>query len=307
MACYVNGVEIEDTFAEAFGMWGGRVIITGIDRKWAHEAAVKMTGFATSIIACGCEAGIEADMDETPDGRPGMSVLLFARNKELLEQQLINRIGQCVLTCPTTACFNGLSAEEQIPIGGRLRFFGDGFQISKVIGGRRYWRVPVMEGEFLVEDKFGVQRAVGGGNILILGNSQAIVLQAAELAAEAMRRVPGIVLPFPGGLVRSGSKVGSRYKFLKASTNDAYCPTLRSQVDSALPVGVNSVLEIVIDGLDVQAIEKATRDGILAACIPGIHRISAGNYGGKLGQFKIHLHKVLDDVVRDEERRAPAL
>ena len=155
-----------------------------------------------------------------------------------------------------------------------------------------------MEGEFLVEDIFRVQRAVGGGNILILGSSQKIVLQAAESAVEAMRRVPGIILPFPGGLVRSGSKVGSRYKFLKASTNDAFCPSLRGQVASSLPDGVNSVLEIVIDGLDVQAVEAATHEGILAACIPGIRRISAGNYGGKLGQFKIYLQKAMGEAVR---------
>jgi formylmethanofuran--tetrahydromethanopterin N-formyltransferase len=293
----VNGVEIEDTYAEAFGMWGARVIITAVNRKWAHEAAVQMTGFATSIIACGCEAGIEADVADTPDGRPGMSVLMFARNKELLETQLINRIGQCVLTCPTTACFNGLWVEDQIPIGARLRFFGDGFQLSKVIGGRRYWRIPVMEGEFLVEEKFGVQRAIGGGNILILGSSQAVTLQAAELAADTMRRVPGIVLPFPGGLVRSGSKVGSRYKFLGASTNIAYCPSLRGLVDSALTEDVNSVIEIVIDGLDLRSIEQATREGIMAACIPGIRRISAGNYGGKLGQFHVRLREVMKEDI----------
>lgn len=296
MARYVNGIEIEDTFAEAFVMWGARVIITAVNHKWAREAAAKMTGFATSIIACGCEAGIEADAENTPDGRPGVSVLLFARTKDLLVEQLVNRIGQCVLTCPTTACFNGLPVTEQISVGGRLRFFGDGFQISKIIGGRRYWRVPVMEGEFLVEEKFGVQRAVGGGNMLILGSGQSVTLQAAELAAEAMRRVPGVVLPFPGGLVRSGSKVGSRYKFLKASTNDAYCPSLRGLVSSALPEGVNSVLEIVIDGLDIQAVEQATRTGILAACIPGIRKITAGNYGGKLGQYKIYLHKALEEA-----------
>jgi formylmethanofuran--tetrahydromethanopterin N-formyltransferase len=296
MEYILNGVEIDDTYAEAFGMWGARAIITAVNRKWAHEAAMKMTGFATSIIACGCEAGIEADAADTPDGRPGVSVLLFARNKELLETQLIHRIGQCVLTCPTTACFSGLSVEEQVPIGARLRFFGDGFQSSKLIGGRRYWRIPVMEGEFLVEEKFGVQRAVGGGNILILGGSQAVTLQSAELAADAMRRVPGVVLPFPGGLVRSGSKVGSRYKFLGASTNTAFCPSLRGSVDSALTEDVNSVLEIVIDGLNVRAIEQATREGIRAACIPGIRRISAGNYGGKLGQFKIHLREVMKET-----------
>jgi formylmethanofuran--tetrahydromethanopterin N-formyltransferase len=297
MTHVINGVEIEDTFAEAFGMWGGRVIITAANLKWAHEAAKKMTGFATSVIGCGCEAGIERDLEQTPDGRPGVSVLLFAYGKDTLAKQLVDRIGQCILTCPTTACFNGLSATEQVPVGSQLRFFGDTFQISKVVDGRRYWRIPVMEGEFLVEEKFGVQRAVGGGNFLILGSTPESTLQAAELAVESMRRVPGIVLPFPGGIVRSGSKVGSRYKFLRASTNDAYCPSLRGLVATALPEGVNSALEIVIDGLEIQDVEHATRRGVLAACIPGVCRISAGNYGGNLGKFKIYLREVLKEVV----------
>ena len=297
MTRYVNDVEIEDTFAEAFGMWAARIVITATNRKWARVAADQMTGFATSVIACGCEAGIEGDVENTPDGREGMSVLVFAMSKDSLVKQLINRIGQCVLTCPTTACFNGLSGEEQAVIGGQLRFFGDGFQGSKRIAGRRYWRIPVMEGEFLVENKFGIQSAVGGGNFLILGSNQQVALQAAELAVEAMRRVPGIVLPFPGGIVRSGSKVGSRYKFLKASTNHAYCPSLRTTAATALPEDVNSVFEIVIDGLDTPAIEQATRAGIQAACIPGIRLISAGNYGGNLGKFKFYLHKVLDEAL----------
>lgn len=292
----INGVEIEDTFAEAFGMWGSRVIITAVNRKWAREAASKMTGFATSVIRCHCEGAIEADLEQTPDGRPGASVLLFAFSKDSLTQQLIDRIGQCVLTCPTTACFNGLEMEEKVSVGGQLRFFGDGRQSSKVIAGRRYWRIPVMEGEFLVEEKFGVQPAVAGGNILILGSDPAVTLQAAELAVEAMRQVPGVIMPFPGGIVRSGSKVGSRYKALKASTNDAFCPSLRGVVDTDLPEGVNSVLEIVMDGLAVPPIEEATRAGIQAACISGIHRISAGNYGGNLGKFKFYLRKIMNEA-----------
>lgn len=293
MTLYINGVEIEDTFAEAFKMWGARVIITAKNRKWALEAATKMTGFATSVIGCKCEAGIEGEVEETPDGRPGVSVLLFTPSKDDLPKRLMERIGQTVMTCPTTACFNGLSAADKVSIGGQLRYFGDGYQMSKVIDGRRFWRIPVMEGEFLIEEKFGIQRSVGGGNFLILGETPDVTLEAAERAVEAMQRVRGVVLPFPGGIVRSGSKTRSRYKFLIASTNDAFCPTLRGVVESALPEGVNSVLEIVIDGLDIAAVEEATRVGIRAACIPGIRRISAGNYGGTLGQFQIHLHKVL--------------
>jgi formylmethanofuran--tetrahydromethanopterin N-formyltransferase len=296
MAYLINGVEIENTYAEAFGMWGTRVIITAASSKWAREAASKMTGFATSVIGCGCEAGIECELEQTPDGRSGVSVLLFAYGKDTLAQQMENRIGQCILTCATTAAFNGLAGTEQIAVGSQLRFFGDTFQISKVIDGRRYWRIPVMEGEFLIEERFGIQRAVGGGNFLILGATPEVTLQGAELAVAAMQHAHGIIMPFPGGIVRSGSKVGSRYSFLRASTNDAFCPSLRGVVDTKLPEGVNSVLEIVVDGLDIQSIALAMRRGILAACIPGIHRISAGNYGGNLGKFKIHLHEVLKEV-----------
>jgi formylmethanofuran--tetrahydromethanopterin N-formyltransferase len=296
MTYSINGVEIEDTFAEAFGMWGSRVIITAVNRKWAREAASKMTGFATSVIRCHCEGAVEADLEDTPDGRPGVGILFFAFSGDALARQLVDRIGQCVLTCPTTACFNGLESDEKVSVGDQLRFFGDGYQSSKVVAGRRYWRIPVMEGEFLVEEKFGAQPAIAGGNFLILGSDPAVTLQAAELAVEVMRQVPGVVMPFPGGIVRSGSKVGSRYKSLRASTNDAFCPTLRGIVNTNLPEGVNSVLEIVIDGLDENSVEKATRAGIRAACIPGIRRISAGNYGGNLGKFKFHLRKIMQEA-----------
>lgn len=297
MALLINGVEIEDTFAEAFKMWGTRVIITAKNRKWAWEAATKMTGFATSVIGCKCEAGIEGDMEDTLDGRPGVSVLFFTPSKDDLSKRLMERIGQTVMTCPTTACFNGLVAPDKISIGGQLRYFGDGYQGSKLINGRRFWRIPVMEGEFLIEAKLGMQRSVGGGNFLVLGENPDVTLEATERAVEAMKQVRGMILPFPGGIVRSGSKTRSKYKFLIASTNDAFCPTLRGMVDSELPEGVNSVLEIVIDGLTVEAVEEATRVGILAACIPGIRRITAGNYGGTLGQFKIDLHRVLGEGV----------
>ncbi len=293
----IRGVEIEDTFAEAFGMRGARVIITARDAGWAREAAQKMTGFATSVIACKCEAGIERELsaDETPDRRPGVSVLLFTMDSESLPKRLIERIGQTVLTCPTTACFDGLAdAAERIPVGKSLRVFGDGFQASKVIAGVRYWRIPVMEGEFLVQESFGKVRGVGGGNFLILAESAPAALDAAEAAVAAMRGLPGVILPFPGGIVRSGSKVGSkRYKSMLATTNDAFSPTLRTVTDSALPEGVNSVLEIVLDGIDFRSIAEAMRAGLDAACRPGVRKITAGNYGGKLGPHHFHLHRIM--------------
>ena len=288
----LKSTEIVDTFAEAFGMWGARVIITAATRQWSLAAAQSVTGFATSVIGCKCEAGIERSLapEETPDRRPGVSVLLFAMDKASVGKRLVERIGQCVMTCPTTACFNGLDCEETAPVGSQLRYFGDGFQSSKKLAERRYWRIPVMDGEFTVEESFGVQQAVGGGNIIILGTNEKKTLAAAGAATRAMNEIEDIILPFPNGVVRSGSKVGSRYKTLPASTNDAYCPTLKGITDSSLPEDVNCALEIVIDGLTEDAVRQAMAAGIGAAAKPGIRQISAGNYGGNLGQYKINLH-----------------
>jgi formylmethanofuran--tetrahydromethanopterin N-formyltransferase len=297
----INQTEIVDTYAEAFKMWAARILITAASAEWALEAARSATGFATSIIGCKCEAGLEAALgpEATPDGRPGASVLLFATDAEGLGKRLVERVGQCVMTCPTTACFDGLRerARGQVGsavVGGQLRYFGDGYQISKQLGERRLWRIPVMEGEFLVDESFALQRAVGGGNLLILGADVASALGAAEAAVRAMRAVPEVILPFPGGIVRSGSKAGSRYTFLFASTNEAYCPTLRAFAPtSAVPEGVGAVFEIVIDGLTMEAVEEAMRQGMRAAADAGALQISAGNYGGRLGQYQIHLHGLL--------------
>ena len=295
----INGVQIDATFAEAFPMRGTRIVITAQNARWARIAAETMTGFATSVIACGCEAGIERELDpgETPDGRPGVAALIFAMGGKTLAKQVETRAGQCVLTCPTTALFSGLPDGDPIALGKNLRFFGDGFQISKRINGRRYWRVPVMDGEFLCEESTGMVNAVGGGNFLILAESQPQALAACEAAVEAMRKVPNVIMPFPGGVVRSGSKVGSKYKALNASTNDAFCPTLKGQTASQLGPEIESVMEVVIDGLTAQDINRAMRAGIQAACAlgpeNGIRRISAGNYGGKLGPFLFHLQEIM--------------
>ena len=294
----IRGVYIEDTFAEAFTMRVARLIITGHNVRWAREATLKLTGFATSVIGCKCEAGIERELkpEETPDGRPGFSVLFMTMSKDDMPKRLIERVGQTVLTCPTTACYDGLpDAPDRVGVGSALRFFGDGFQASKVIGGERFWRIPVMEGEFLVQEKFGMLKGVGGGNFLILAKSAEDALRAAEAAVDVMSSRTGVILPFPGGVVRSGSKVGSRrIKSMIASTNDAFCPTLRAITKSELPEGVNSVLEIVINGTDAPAISAAMRVGIDAACRDGIISITAGNYGGKLGPHHFHLRKIMN-------------
>lgn len=293
----LNGVAIVDTFAEAFTMRVARIVITGRTAQWADTAATKLTGFATSVIGCKCEAAIERVLPagETPDGRPGVSVLFLTMDKASLPEQLIVRLGQTVLTCPTTACFDGLpDAPDRLAVGKALRVFGDGFQASKVIDGKRYWRLPVMEGEFLVAETFGMQKGVGGGNFLILAEDADAALAAAEAAVAAMTNRAGVILPFPGGVVRSGSKVGSkRYKAMVATTNDAFCPTLRPLTATALPDGVNSVLEIVLDGTDAAAIEAAMQAGIRAACRPGVRQITAANFGGKLGPHHFYLRRIL--------------
>lgn len=299
----INGVQIDDTFAEAFNMRATRVIITAQNLKWAYHAANATTGFATSVIGCGVEAGIERELspEETPDGRPGVAILMFAMGSAVLMKQLETRLGQCVLTCPTSAAFSGIEGPQdsvtRINLGKNLRYFGDGFQISKQFGGKRYWRLPVMDGEFLTEESTGMVRAIGGGNFLVLAESQPQALNACEAAIEAMRRLHNVIMPFPGGVVRSGSKVGSKYKALFASTNDAFCPTLKGLTKTELTPDIESVMEIVIDGLTETDIRNATRVGITAICElgakNGIKRISAGNYGGKLGQFQFHLHAIM--------------
>ena len=295
----INGVQIDDTFAEAFKMHATRLVITAMTLKWAYRAANSLTGFASSVIACGCEADIERELspDETPDGRPGIAVIIFAMSRSQLKDQVQRRVGQSVMTTATSACFAGSHSGDRIPLGRSLRYFGDGHQISKVVNGIRYWRIPVMHGEFLCEETTGIVPAIGGGNFLVMAKTSRHGLAACERAVTAIRRVHGAVTTFPGGIVGSGSKVGSKYKFLMASTNEVFCPTLKGQVKSQLTEEVGSVLEIVIDGLNEAAISEAIRAGVHAVCQfgprKGIYRVSAGNYGGKLGPYHFHLHRIL--------------
>jgi formylmethanofuran--tetrahydromethanopterin N-formyltransferase len=297
----VRGVEIDDTFAEAFAMSGTAITITGPTRRWALNAATSMTGFATSIIGCGCEAGIDRELGvrETPDGRPGVRVLILSMSPEELQKQLATRLGQSVLTAPGSACFAGVGGSTSLKLGDAIRYFGDGWQISKRLDdGRHFWRVPVMDGEFVCEATTGlVTEAVGGGNLLLMGLSYEMTLYAAEAAIDAMRAVPDAIMPFPGGIVRSGTKIGGKYKGMLASTNEAYCPTLRGAVGSVLDATIACVLEIVIDGLSEAAVAGAMRAGLRAIVRlgpkRGVVRVGAGNYGGGLGPFKFHLKELV--------------
>ncbi|KAA0968623.1 formylmethanofuran--tetrahydromethanopterin N-formyltransferase [Aureimonas fodinaquatilis] len=295
-----NGVTIDDTFAEAFPMRGTALVVTASSHDWALEAARSFAGFATSVIACGCEAGVDRLLqpDETPDGRPGLRILLFAMDTKSLEKQLAVRLGQCILTSPGSACFAGLEGEAPLPLGNAIRYFADGWQVSKKFGGRHFWRLPVMDGEFLCEATTGLtKQAVGGGNLLIMGETAAKTLCAAEAARDAILTVEGCIMPFPGGIVRSGSKIGGKYKGMIASTNDAYCPVLKGATTTALSANIESVLEIVIDGLTAERVASAMRAGLeaIVALGPqsGAVRVSAGNYGGKLGPHHFHLRELL--------------
>ncbi|MET7242603.1 formylmethanofuran--tetrahydromethanopterin N-formyltransferase [Methylobacterium sp. EM32] len=304
----LHGIRVEDTFAEAFDMAATALVLTAETPAWAMIAATTMTGFATSVIGCGAEAGIDAVLapDDTPDGRPGVRVLLFGFDAGGLKDQLLRRVGQCVLTSPGSAAYAGIPWDDPnvgkaLKLGGAIRYFGDGFATAKRIGGRRYWRTPVMDGEFLCEHSVPtVNGAVGGGNLLFLGRRFADTLRVAEIAVAAARRVPDVILPFPGGVVRSGSKVGARTKGMMASTNDAYCPTLKGRAGSALPPEVDVVLEIVIDGLSAGSVSAAMRAALHASTEAGadlgLVAVTAGNYGGNLGRHHFHLRDLVGEA-----------
>ncbi|MEI7649532.1 MAG: formylmethanofuran--tetrahydromethanopterin N-formyltransferase [Methanomicrobiales archaeon] len=292
----INGVTIDNEFAEAFPTWVCRVIITAVTTEWARKAATEATGFATSAIGCPCEAGIEQELDgsQTPDGRPGVSILICAGKKKI-KDQVVERLAECVLTAPTTAVFNGITnSEEKIQV--KLHFFGDGHEYQKEVGGRKCWVIPIMEGEYIGEEEFGIVKGVAGGNFFVMAENQIAALMGAQASVDAIAKVPGTITSFPGGIVASGSKVGSlKYKFMPASTNEKYCPTLREKVpDSKVPAGIKGVYEIVIDGIDEKSVAAAMAAGIKAAVmVPGVKFITAGNFGGTLGPFKIELHKIL--------------
>ncbi len=306
-----NIVKVQDTFAEMFALWAGRVLITAQNEKWAQIAASLTTGFATSVIAASAEASIEGPVpaDQTPDKRPGVLIQIYNRDRFELKHQLMERIGQCTLTCPTTAAFNGLTGKRTLNVGSSLRYFGDGFQKKAMVGGRKCWKIPVMEGNFIVEDGFGAMEAIAGGNFMIFAETQEAGLKASEAAAEAIRTgASDVIMIFPGGICRAGSKAGSLKYKLKASTNHPYCPTLRTLVpDSVVPEGVTCVYEIVVNGLSLDAIKKALKLGVTAAiAVPGVAKISSGNYGGKLGPFKAYLRDAIGAPAPEATLASPA-
>ncbi|MBC8116069.1 MAG: formylmethanofuran--tetrahydromethanopterin N-formyltransferase [Candidatus Saccharimonas sp.] len=296
---------VDDTYAEAFRSIYAEVLITARDRKWLDHACQAATGHASSSIFCDCEAAIDRYVGPggdasfaTPDGRPGAIVQFhvprFKKDREqILERVLLHRISQNVLTCPTTACFNLLDTEPFFKLGRKLSLFGDKHQFRDERYGRKVWVVPIMGGEFVIDRRFGFKDGIMGGNLWFFADSVDSSLAAAERGVAALDHVPGVIAPFPGGIAASGSKAGSAYSFLIASTNHPFCPTLRSKLgeQSQVPDGVNSIMEIIINGRDVKTVFDATQAVIQATVdSPGLLRISAGNYGGRLGKSFIYLH-----------------
>jgi formylmethanofuran--tetrahydromethanopterin N-formyltransferase len=295
----LDGVEIEDTFAEAFDIYVSKFLITAATQKFAKIAADETVGFGSSVIMCPAEAGIDGYVppSKTPDGRPGYVVMVCHPKKDELEHQLLERIGQCVLTAPTTAVFDAMGAEadEKLKIGFKLKFFGDGYEKEGTISNRTVYKIPIMSGEFVIEGELGIKKGVAGGNFFVMAENQTAALVGAEVAVDAIKEVSGTITPFPGGIVASGSKVGSnKYKFMHATTNEKFCPSLCEDVESDIPAGINGIYEIVIDGVSEQAIKQAMKVGIAAAVkIPGVLRIYAGNYGGTLGAYQIWLKELI--------------
>lgn len=287
---------IEDTYAEAFEGYYSRILITALSRKWAENAAVEAAGYATSLIGCSAEAGIEGHLDggQTPDGRPGVVVQIWTSRKKMM-RELLGRIGQCILPAPTTAVWNHCGEGEAMDVGHKMRYYGDGYEERRDVGGRKMVAIPVMMGEFLIEAELKISKGVMGGNFLILSSSQEAALKAAEEALSAVRAVGGVITPFPGGVCGAGSKVGSRrYKFMHATTNEKYCPTISSVVEDSRVRGVEAVAEIVINGITEEKVREAMSAGIKASrgC-EGVLRISAGNYGGNLGKIHIRLRDLV--------------
>lgn len=296
---------IDDTYAEAFRSIYVEFLITACNQRWVEHAVNAVTGNGSSTILCDCEAGLDRYVgpgnDEsfaTPDGRPGAIIQLhvprFRKDRvEALQRAALVRISQNVLTCPTTACFNLIDSDPYYRMGRKIAFFGDGFQKRIERFGRKMWWIPTLGGEFVLDRRLGFADGLMGGNLWYLGESVEAALAAAEAGVEAVKQCPGVIMPFPGGVAGSGSKAGSKYSFTVASTYEKFCPQLidNPEAKSELPANVGSIMEIIINGRDLESIFRATQAAIAASKnTPGLLKISAGNYGGRLGKSFVYLH-----------------
>ena len=297
---------VDDTYAEGFRSIYGEVLITAANQRWLRHCVNAVTGHSSSTILCDCEAGVaewilDPDSSKTPDGRIGAVVQFhvprFRKDRrEHLEKVMLARISQNVLTCPTARCFNRLDTDDYFKLGRKVALFGDRHQFRDQRYGQKGWVIPILAGEFFLSRRFGYRDGVMGGNLWFFGADEETALTAAERASDAVEETSDVITTFPGGVASSGSKAGSSYDFLIAATYAEFCPTLREKLGdkSKLPEGVNCVMEIIVNGKDLDALKTATKNAILASAkTDGLTKISAGNYGGRLGKSLIHLHELI--------------
>lgn len=283
-------------------MYFGRVLITAITRRWALASAQSaVSGGGGASLS---ESGIECEVTPTatPDRRPGYIILVGRRFRKELGPGLMDQIRNNVVPVPTTAAFNAmpqtmtdLFAEVK---DSPVQIFGDGYEDIVEMYDREMYRIPRMDGFFYIETKIGVRRGVGGGNFLIMGESQAATLLAAEAAMDAMKEVE--YLRAPTRPAASGSKVGGKtYVGVRATTNERYDPSITHRIaDTRVPEEVHCIYELVIDGLTLDSVRKAMNLGINAATtIPGVKKITAVNFGGALGKINIGLYDVLQNPI----------
>lgn len=292
--------EVDDTYAEAFSGFYSEFLVTAKDRKWLMAAVNAAVGCATSGIGCGCEAAVDEIIppSKTPDGRIGAAVMFWVSRfspdpVKQLEGELLSRIGQCILTAPSTAVWNMTDSGKKLPVGKKIGYFADGYQREEARFGRSVVVVPRMMGDFLIEKELGYSEGVMGGNLWFFAKSESSALRAAEKAVKVISATSGVVATFPGGVCAAGSKIGSKYSFLSASTHERLCPTLVPHItDSQVPSGVASISEVVFNGISLELLQDVSLKAVHAAKdTPGLLRVSAGSYGGKLGEYRIYLKK----------------
>jgi len=300
----VNKAQIEDTYAEAFEGIFCRVIVTSDDEETLRKAAQDATA-TPSIVIGRVEGGIEKWLSkkETPDKRKGAILQFwggidskkpFANSMKKFEIELSYRIRQDILVKPFTAVFDALpKAEGKMDMMERVGHCGDGYEWAENRYDRNVIIVPILVPDFIIERYLNYAHGVMGANFWIMCKTKGAVKEAGEKALQAINKIKGVITPFD--VCSAGSKPETRYPWIGPTTNHPYCPSLKRKLGktSKVPKNVTYIPEIVINGTSLQAVKKAMKAGIKAALdVNGVVKISAGNYGGKLGDYKVYLREL---------------
>ncbi|MEM2028741.1 MAG: formylmethanofuran--tetrahydromethanopterin N-formyltransferase [Candidatus Bathyarchaeia archaeon] len=296
---------IEDTYAEAFEGLYFRILVTASDKRILIKAAEDATATPSTVIGR-IEGGIErwVPKNETPDGRLGVILQFWSgidERKPVEEavrrfyRELSYRIRQDILVKPFTsvfdACPNPIGKVDTLELIGHC---GDGYEWIERRYGREMIIVPIMVPDFKIERFLGYGRGVMGGNFWYMCRTKRAVLEAGRKALRAISQIESVVTPF--NICAAGSKPETKFPQIGPTTNHPYCPSLKSRLrsESKVPEGVRYIPEIVINGLTLDSVQEAMRAGIRAAMsVKGVVRISAGNYGGKLGKYIISLREIM--------------